>query len=97
MRIGKQAEHLVIIKNATSIKDEFTKLLTILKASGLSLWLVYDTLGFLNSTKTIKLKDSKQITKSTNFSRSLFIIVSRRKSVLACCFTFFFCPQYLQV
>ena len=61
MRVGKQAEHFVTIKNANTIKDDFTRILTILKASGLGLWLVYDTLGFLHSTKTIKLQDAKKV------------------------------------
>lgn len=67
MRIGKQAEHFVAIKKSIMTeKDDTIKILSIVKSSGLALWLVMDTLGWLNTAKVIKLEQAKDISKRGN-------------------------------
>jgi peroxin-11B len=66
MRLGKQIEYFKNARQALSIKDEITSLLTASKFFGLGMWLMYDVLGLAHSYKLHLQEDIKLINKRGN-------------------------------
>lgn len=65
MRLGKQIEYFKNARQALSIKDDITRMLTAYKFFGLGMWLMYDVLGLAHSYKLHLQKDIKLINKRT--------------------------------
>ncbi|KAI8820810.1 peroxisomal biogenesis factor 11 [Fimicolochytrium jonesii] len=55
MRVGRQVEFLRTIQKAAGLKDDVTRLTTIVKNTFLSLWLAHDTCQWVSCVRAIAL------------------------------------------
>lgn len=59
MRIGRQLEFYKTAQKTCSIEDDVIRITTIIKNTGLGLWLLHDSIGWAHSAKLISLNDPK--------------------------------------